>query len=362
MKKFIKFSVFCTLLSVLIVSCKDDDDDVNIDSSTATGYSDSDGVFVLNEGSGTGSISYIDSESDSITNDVYSAVNGYDLGEYPEAMAYSDDYLFVTVTTSSSAGYVLILDRSTMEEVGAIENLTYPREVTVGDNYAYVSNGTYAGEIYAISLTSLAITDTIPVGYGPEKMIIDNNKLYVANSGGYSTDSTVMVVDLSTNTVSDTIQVRDCPKDMVMDADGNLWVYCGGSVTYNYNEDGEYTGSSYSNYGISVIASDYSVSSYDIDSPNTSTKSIAINGDKDVIYYTTGSDLYSMNISNSTLPTTPLVESSFYGIDVDPETGYIWCCDVQSYSESSDIVVYDTDGNQQKSYTVGITPNSCIFN
>ncbi len=350
MKKFIQFSIFCTLFSLLIVACdKEDDDNV----SSSTGYAGSNGVFVLNEGSSTGSISYIDSEADTVTNSIFSTANGLSLGAYPESMAYTDDYLFITVTTASSAGYVLVLDRETMELVTTIEDLTYPREVTIGDDYAYVSNGSYAGEIYTISLATLSITDTISVGYGPEKMIINDDKLFVANSGGWSTDSTVMVIDLSSNTVTDTIEVKPYPKDMVMDANGNLWVYCRGNVTYDENWNSNFT-----DYGISVIASDYSVTSYEFDSPNSATKTIAINNDKDVVYYTTGDALYSMKITDASLPTTALVESSFYGIDVDPETGSIWCCD----SNNSEVVVYNTSGEQQKSYSVGLYPNSCTFN
>ncbi len=352
MKKFIKFSIFCALFSLLIVSCKDDDDDTT----SSTGYDNTNGVLVLNEGSSTGSISYIDSNADTVTNNVYSSVNGYDLGEYPESMGYSDDYLFVAVTTSSSAGYVLILDRSTMEEVGSIENLTYPREITVGDDYAYVSNGSYAGEIYTISLSTLAITDTISVGNGPEKMIIDGNKLYVANSGGWSSDNTVMAIDLDSNTVTDTIEVNSTPQDMVLDANGDLWVYCVGS--YNSSTYG-YTGGALCHIDTS---NDYAVTSYDFDDIYIySVKNIAISNDKDVIYFTTDA-LYAMNIDDTELPTDALINNTFYGIDVDPDTGYLWCCDVESYSEASNVLVYDTDGNQQKSYTVGITPNSCIFN
>ncbi len=354
--------MFIALFSVLIVACNDDDDN---DTNSSGVYNNSNGVLVLNEGSSTGSISFIDSKADTVTNNVFSSVNNITLGTYPESMDYSDDYLFVAVTTSSSAGYVLVLDRSTMEYVTSIENLTYPREVTVGDDYAYVSNGTQNGVVYAISLSTLAIADTISVGYGPEKMIISDNKLFVANSCYYNSttytttyDNTVSVIDLSSNTVTKTIEVKDNPKDMVLDADGNIWVYCGGSVTYDASWN-----ASYSNAGISIIdGSDYSVTSYDISIPNSTIKSIAINGDKNVVYYTTGTGLFSMNITDSSLPTTALVESSFYGIDVDPETGYIWCCNVQSYSDASNILVYDTNGTQQKSYEVGIIPNSCIFN
>ncbi len=359
MKTYLKLSVLLTLFSLLIVAC--DDDDNNNDSTVY--YDNTDGVLVLNEGSGTGSISFINTSNDSVTNNVFNLVNSIDLGEYAETMTYNDDYLFVTVTTSSSAGYVLVLDRTTMAYVTSINNLSYPREITIGDDYAYVSNGAYDGVVYTISLSTFAITDTIEVGQGPEKMIINDDKLFVANSGGWSNDNSVSVIDLSTNTVTQTIEVKDYPKDMVIDAKGNLWVYCGGATSYNYDDEGNYLGSTVTNAGLSVIdTDDYSVTSYDIESPSTSTKSIAINGDKDILYFTTATGLYTMDITDTSIPSSPLIEQAFYGIDVDPSTGYIWACDVQSYSSASNVIVYDTYGEQQKTYEVGVIPNSCIFN
>lgn len=351
MKQLLKIAYLLAFGLIMLTACSDDDE-----SSLSI---EMEGVLVLNEGSGGGSISYINPEIDSVVNNIYEKVNNIPLGELPQAMAMSDKYIFITVTTSKGAGYVEVVDRSTLEHVTDFQGLSYPREVVVGDDYAYVSNGNYNGSLYSISLSTLELdTLHVSIGNGPEKMIVDNDKLFVANSGGWSSDSTVSVVDLRTNSVVKTINVKPGPKDMVLDADGNIWVYCSGEVSYDASWNATYEKS-----GLCVVStSDYSVSSFDINIPNSAVKSIAINSSKDIIYYMTNAAVYAMDIDATTLPTTPLINRSFYGIDIDPINDNIWVCNVNSYSSASDVIVYSKDGTELQGYIVGVIPNSSLFN
>ncbi|MBN2167440.1 MAG: hypothetical protein JW717_14285 [Marinilabiliaceae bacterium] len=346
MKNLLKFSFLFVTCMLVFAACSDDDDALSIEMK---------GVLVLNEGSGTGSISYIKTETDSILNNAFKQVNSVDLGSYPQAMALSDKYIFITVTTNTGAGLVEVVDRSNLKHVTYFDGFSYPREITVNGNYAYVSNGKYKGAIHTISISALTMDeDSILVGYGPEKMIVNKGKLFVANSGGYGTDSTVSVIDINTKKVVDTVFVKHCPKDMVIDANGNIWVYCSGVPNYS-------NGTFY-NSGISKISStDYSVKSFDLSNPSYAVKSIAINNAKDQVYFITDA-VYCMDIDATSLPINSLIDDSFYGIDVDPLTDNIWACDVKSYSAPSDVVVYSNTGQELKRYTVGVIPNSCIFN
>jgi len=57
------------------------------------------------------------------------------------------------------------------------------------------------GYVAEIDTTTLQVTRTVNVGYQPEELAIVNNKIYVANSGGYmfpNYDRTVSVIDLET--------------------------------------------------------------------------------------------------------------------------------------------------------------------
>ncbi len=314
-------------------------------------------VFVLNEGNSTGSVSLID-VAGNVTNNYFKATNGIELGQYPESIAVNDEYAFIVVTTGTGAGYILVVDRATLEVEKTISGLSYPREIVLLENKAYISNGSGEGVVYIVDLKTLTMNSTsIAVGHGPEKMVVSNNKLYVANSGGWSNDdNTVSVINLNTLTVENTITVKSCPKDMVVDADGNVWVNCGGVPDYS-----NYPNVSYTDAGLSKInIEDNSVVSWEIANPSGTVKNIAISKDKTIIYYLADA-VYAMDITATDLPTTKLIDKSFYGIDVHPVTDKLWLCESVDATTAGKVEVYLANGTKETEYSVGAMPNSSVF-
>ncbi|WP_421919880.1 cadherin-like domain-containing protein [Marinifilum sp.] len=327
--------------------------------------------YVLNEGSfgGTGAVTMIN-RNDELTNNYFAAANGIPLGELPQSMAVNDDYAFIAVTTGSGAGYVEVVTKSDFTHHATIDGFSYPREITLVGDKAYVANGngvtgTYPNqvkqnnEIYVIDLNTMATTGQISVGAGPEKMVVSNDKLYVANSGGWSNDDkTVTVIDTETDQVIETISVKSCPKDMVVDANGDVWVYCAGVTSYdeNWNVVG------IDDAGISKInTANSEVTSYGLTNLSTSgIKNIAINKAKDVVYFMSDA-VYAMNITDTTLPTSKFIDATFYGIDVNPVSDNLWLCEAADATTAGTVYVYDNAGTEQKSFTVGYFPNSTIF-
>lgn len=359
MKKVLNLAMYLVVASLLFVSCSDDDNDSIPNVSV-------NGIYVLNEGSTNGSVSFIDKTSGEVTQNYFESVNGLPLGKYPQSMAFSDEYAFVVVTTASGAGYVEVVTASDFKHFATIEGLSYPREIAIDGDKAYVSNGTGAtgsypnyikqnNEIHVIDLNTMQITSEISVGAGPEKMVISKGKLYVANSGGYSNDDkTVSVIDVNTNAVIKTIIVKSCPKDMAVDANGNVWVYCGGVPDYTSYP---YT---YTDAGISKIDGDGNVTSYDLTNISTSgLKNLCVSRDKKTIYFMSDA-VYAMDYKATSLPTEKFLDKTFYGIDVNPENGNIWCCSA-TYGQAGEVVVHDEDAMELKSFAVGIMPNSTIF-
>ena len=353
MKKTLSLAFFAVVFSLLVVSCSDDDE-VKVKSRFEKG------TFVLNEGSSNATLSFLEDEVDSVANNVFESVNGVKLGQYAQSMAFSDDYMLLVVTTGSGAGYVEVVDKETLTHVESFTSLSYPREIIVKDNVAYVTNGSGEGEVIAIDLETMEKdATTIAVGKGPEKMIVSGNKLYVANSGGYNNDDkTVSVIDLSSKTVVETITVKDCPKDMVMDKDGNLWVYCAGVPDYS-----NWPNVGISNSGICKVATDYTVTEFSTGNIATSgIKNIAINKEGTTIYYITDA-IYKLGYQDDALPTAKFVtpENTPYGIDVDPVTGDVYVCEFEQYGMPGKVVAYSTDGTKGDVYEVGVMPNSCLF-
>ncbi|NOU61796.1 cadherin-like domain-containing protein [Marinifilum caeruleilacunae] len=322
--------------------------------------------YILNEGSSNGSLSMIN-RNDEVTNNYFStANNGVALGQYPQSMAVNDDYAFIVVTTASGAGYVEVANKIDFTHNATIDGFSYPREITLAGDKAYVSNGNgqdanYAkenNEIYIIDLNTMTKTGEIAVGAGPEKMVVSNGKLYVANSGGWSNDdNTVSVIDIESDQVLETITVKSCPKDMVVDANGDIWVYCSGVPDYS-----NWPNVTYTNSGISVITESTSaVTSYDLTNLSTSgIKNIAINKAKDVVYFMSDA-VYAMNISDTALPTIKLIDTTFYGMDVNPVSDNLWLCEAIDATTPGTVHVYNSEGAELKSFTVGTMPNSTTF-
>ena len=355
MKKVLNLAMYLLVASFLFVSCSDDDNDTIPNVSV-------DGIYVLNEGSTNGSISLIDKASGEVTLNYFESVNGFPLGAFPQSMVFSDTHGLIVVTTMNGQGYVDIVNKETFIHEKAITGLAYPREITVVDDMAYVSNGSGAtadtkDEIIVIDLTSLEIVKRIEVGAGPEKMVLSGDKLYVANSGGWSNgDKTVSVIDTESNTVVETLEVKNCPKDMVVDAKGNVWVFSAGVPDYS-----NYPDVSYTNSGISKITvSTSEVESFDLNGlTTTGIKNITVSRDRKTIYFMSDA-VYAMDYKATELPTEKFLDKTFYGIDVNPENGNIWCCNA-TYGQAGEVVIYDEDAQELKSFAVGIMPNSTNF-
>ncbi|MBL4561934.1 MAG: hypothetical protein JKX79_13215 [Labilibaculum sp.] len=325
--------------------------------------------YVLNEGSSNGSISMIN-RNDEVTNNYFSSANsGVALGKYPQSMAINGEYVFIVVTTASGAGYVEVVTASDFKHYATILDLSYPREIAFANGKAYVSNGngvtgsypdqvTQNNEVYVVDLNTMTVTGQVSVGAGPEKMIVSNGKLYVSNSGGNSNDdNTVTVIDVDTDQVTEIITVKSCPKDMVVDANGDVWVYCSGVPDYSNWPNVTYTDS-----GISVISeSTGAVTSYNLTNISTTgIKNIAINKDKDVVYFM--SDVvYAMNITDTALPTANFIDTMFYGMDVNPVNGNLWLCESNGATSAGKVHIYSPQGDKIKDVTVGNFPNSTIF-
>ncbi|WP_430816182.1 hypothetical protein [Carboxylicivirga sp. RSCT41] len=358
MKKVLRLLPFFLMAVVLFTACSDDDDDVTPKVSS---------IYVLNEGNDNGSVSIVD-ENDQVTNNYYEAVNGLPLGKFPQSMAVNDTHVFIVVTTQNGAGYVEVVEKETFKHVTSITGFSYPREITLMDGKAYVSNGNgqtgewpntvkQDNEIYPINLSDFSKGNAIGVGAGPEKMVVSNGKLYVANSGGWSNDdNTVTVVDTSNDQVIETITVKACPKDMAVDANGDIWVYCGGKPDYS-----NYPAVTYADAGLSKITTSSSdVTSWDIATPSGAVKSIAISKNEKTVYYITDA-VYAMDIDATELPEAKFIDETYYGIDVHPNTDDLWLCKKVDATTPGTVFVYSKNAEMAKQYKVGAMPNSTVF-
>ena len=88
------------------------------------------------------------------------------------------------------------------------------------------------GSVFEVDTATLEITREVKVGHQPDEMCILDDKLFVANSGGYLTnryDSTLSVIDLASFTEVEKIVVGLNPTRIRIDDRKHLWVCCQGN-------------------------------------------------------------------------------------------------------------------------------------
>ena len=347
--------IMISFIFLTLFSCKKKEDE-NVETTTPTsedtGYLH--GKFVVNEGnflSNNGSISFIG--EDEILNDVYQIVNGVELGDVLQSFTVIGERGYAILNNSQK---IVVVDLKSMQHVATITGMDYPRYLIDGGNgSAYITNGSFAGQVYILDLASNTLTGNIPVGNGPEKMWLDGDHLFVCNSGGWDLDATVSVIDVNTNAVINTIDVGDRPMDIVQDFSGDIWVMCSGNDGWMVG--GETLASLYRINHTSQVVETNSV----IGSAGVHPKHIAANAAGTIIYYELN------GIKSVTLGEDEPVEATFLNesvgsIDVDPSTGDIWTTSVSDYVNPSVISCYSTTGELKASYTAGLISSSIIFN
>lgn len=354
-----KLLVLLSLFAIVFVqSCNDDDPEP-----VKPG---ADGFFVVNEGgfpNENTSISFYDREADELTNDIFFAVNGRNLGIQAQSMSVFEGKGYILVQGS---GKIEVIDADDYTSVATItDDIENPRYfVGISSAKGYVSDwgaDGITGTVKVIDLSTNEVTKTIPTGQGANRMLKIGNSVYVTNSGGYGNDNTVKIIDISSDAVTSTITVGDNPNSIQRDAGGNVWVASSGLVAYNPDWSIDETNSTKGS--ISKILSN-NTESFRLEVSAVTyggAGNLSISPDGQTLYYTFNGAVFSMTSSATTLPASPFLSKAYYGLSVNPFNGNIIGTLAPNFSSSGTIEVMDEGGNVLDTYTVGIGPNGVAF-
>lgn len=324
------------------------------------------GYFVVNEGgfgNSNTSISFYDRDKNTVTNDVFTAKNGRPLGDQAQSITVFEGKAYVVVQHSGKVEVINADDYSSIKTI--TDDVESPRYfIGISSTKGYLSDwgaDGVTGSVKVIDLNTMAVTKEIATGKGPNKMILKDGKVYVANSGGFDNDNTISVIDPSDDTIESTITVGDNPNSLQFDKDGNLWVASAGKFVYNedfsINEDASTTST------ISKVVNGSEVSRLSIDGiiyPGVAHLNVNKAGDK--LYYLFSGSVYSMTVAAPAVPSTPLVgDQYFYGLAVDPFNDDIIGCEAPDFSSPGKIYIYREEGKVFTTFEVGIAPNSIGF-
>ena len=339
---------FSAIALMFNVSCKKDDPEI-------PGKYEK-GILVSNEGpfmEGTGTISFYDPNSNSIENGIFQTVNGRPLGNIVQSVEVFNKRAYIVVNNASR---VEVAEAGTFESIGVIEGLVSPRYfLGINSSKGYVSD--WGGGVAVIDLNTLSKTGSITAGSSPDRMLLDGSKAWVINSAGWSSDSTVTIIDTQTDTPLQTIVVGDNPSGIVKDANGKIWVICGGS--FDWSDPSNNTAGSV----VRINPDTFTIEARaQLDNTYFDAR-LAINAAKTRLYFTFTGGLYTIDTnSKSDLSATKILNRPYYALGIDPANDHIYTSDPLDYAQPGYIFRFDPANSMMvDSAKAGIIPGNFLF-
>lgn len=306
-----------------------------------------DGVFILNEGNfqaGNASLDFYDLETDTIFQGVFELVNGRKLGDVLQSMTVVADKAYLVVNNSQK---IEVVNFESLESAGTISGLTSPRHMlAINDSIAYVSD-LYAGGVHYLNLNTQSVLNLVAVPGWTEELVRKGDQVILANYDY----AYLSKIDLETNIGSSLTQVPPRGQHLLIDANGDLWLATGASLTDNapghlVHIDGE----------TFEIISDFEFPA------GQSPSRLTYNGTRDSLFWL-NQGVFSMPITANELPASPLIEEdgTFYGLGVDPVTSELFVADAIDYVQRGVILRYSAGGTLIKEFRSGVIPGSFYF-
>ena len=345
--------------AVLIGCKKEDPKSEENNNNTITGTYDQ-GVFVICEGpfgSGTGTVSFYNRSTQAVSNDIFQTVNSIPLGNIVQSMNIHNGKGYIVVNNS---GKVEVVNASDFKSSASITGLDKPRYFLGIDNskgYVTQWGATGAdGSVKVINLSSNTVSSTINTGKGAENMVKVNSSVYVTCKGGYDNDSIVTVINTGTDAVSATINVGPNPSGIQVDANGKVWVLCGGEWNSTFTALLKTGRLVRINPSTNTIEQTFTFAS-----ATSSPSNLTINAAKNKLYYTYSGSVYAQDISAPSLSNTGFIGRSFYGLGVDPSNDYIFGSDAGNFTSNGYVIRFNASGAKVDSFKVGIIPGNFYF-
>ena len=323
--KNLKITGLIALLALTAVSCNRDEADAIIPAEKHEN-----GILVANEGKfGTpnAELSYISRGFSSIKNDIYKTTNGENLGDVLQHVNFHNGEAEIT------------------------QDVKNPRYITFVGNQAYVTNSTYGGEqsVTIYNTENNSLIKKIPSSDTVERIVTAGTNVFVQNAS-FGTGNKLTIISSASNNVTGTITVPKGAINKTISYNNDVYVIAGkateaNSYIYKYNSSGNLTNT---------------ITLTGIKNANN------IEIDNGYIYFTGGTGVYSMELSSSTAPSSPIFSvaengySTLYGFNVID--GLIYISDANGFTQASKVSIHTPSGTILKTFLSGIGTNAFYKN
>ncbi|HDL18623.1 MAG TPA: hypothetical protein ENH29_06180, partial [Bacteroidetes bacterium] len=180
-------------------------------------------LYVLNGTART--LSKMNLETGEILNDFVQ------VGQWPNQIITFNDKLYIL---NSGTNDIMVIDPqndgSAAKTIALAQGSNPYKMVFVGLNKVYITN-LVAGTVSVVNVSTGAVLKEIPVGVGPEGILVVEGQAFVCNTGGYPAydPSTVSIIDIGADSVVQTLNVPANPQDLALSPDGKIHVICTGN-------------------------------------------------------------------------------------------------------------------------------------
>lgn len=202
------------------------------------------GFYVLNEGnrgSNKATLDFYDYTTGVYTRNCYAKANPdvpKEMGDVGNDLGIYGTRLYAVINCSNK---IEVMDKNTLKRLGQIE-IPNCRFIKFHKGYAYVTS--YAGPVILdpnyeqlgyvakVDTATLEVVDKCLVGFQPDDLEIVEDKIYVANSGGYrfpNYENTISVIDIATFKEVERIPIAINLLSVKSDRHGVLWIISRGN-------------------------------------------------------------------------------------------------------------------------------------
>ena len=339
-------SLLFAVILLFTVSCNSDE----IDNPTLSYI---DGFFISNEGNfgdQDANVSYITRDLNYKQDNVFSSANnGEILGDVLQTIRFYGDYGFLVVNNSNK---IVVVNRYTFKKVAEItEQIHQPRSIAFANGNIYVTNYDFAAtqNVTVYKASDLSFVKKIDFTEPVEQIVEAGGNIFVQNAS-YGFGNKITYVNTSTNTIQSEVIVPNGDITKTISA-GNRIYTIASTATDSYIYKISSTGTLDATTVLTGI-------------PNATNLQI----DNGKFYFSSANKIYSMDITSTTVPTTPLVTAvdgglyyTLYGFNVID--GKIFTSDVKGFTQASEITVYNaSNGVKISTFTAGKGTNGFVSN
>lgn len=305
-------------------------------------------VFIANEGNyqfGNATLSIIDQNTNTVTENVFETVNKRKLGDVLQSVTVHKDLVYLIMNNSQK---IEVINPANYTAVATINGFTSPRYMVAKNEKAYVSEY-YANAVRVIDLPSKKISKTITIPGWSEEMEWVGDELFVCNANR----DKIYVINTTMDEIKDSISVGMEPVSISADAVGKLWVLCKGNKTKSINP-----ALIKIDIATKVVELNLKAGNYE-----DGASKLRMSADKKQFFWISGS-VFSMSVFDNQIPIVPFVlnnGNAFYGLGVDPYKNEVYVSDAIDYVQKSTVLRFSINGSPKGQFKAGINTGNFAF-